>query len=329
MFRARYARNGAGISLGRRALALAVNRTVVVESFGGPEVLEVRETAEPHAGPGEVRVRVHVGALNPMDWALSSREQMATAFGVRLPSGFGNDIAGVVDEVGEGVSGFSVGDRVFGGALARAFADHVVVDPAKGQLHHTPEGLDDVAASTVEIAGKTAAVAIDALSLQPGETVLIGGAAGGVGVYAVQLARLAGARVIGTCSPDSFEFVRGLGAEPVAYGEGLVDRVRALAPGGVAAATDLFGTETVHAALALGVPAERISTIAASSEPDLPSRAVGGSQAAPGTAERIAGLIADGALTVPIAATYPLERIQDAVAFASARHAHGKVIITL
>ena len=155
---------------------------------------------------------------------------------------------------------------------------------------------------------------------------LIGGAAGGVGVFAVQLARLAGARVIGTGSATSSDFLRGLGTEPVAYGDGLADRVRALAVGRVTAAIDLHGTETVHAARELGVPDGRICTIAAQVDGVTP---VNGANAAPGALEEVARLIAVGLLRVPIAASFPIEQIRTAVDLQATRHVHGKVVIDL
>jgi NADPH:quinone reductase-like Zn-dependent oxidoreductase len=159
-----------------------------------------------------------------------------------------------------------------------------------------------------------------------GDTILVGGAAGGVGTFAVQLARLAGASVIGTASESSFAYLRDLGAEPVQYGTGLGERVRRLAPRGLTAAVDLFGTETAALALELGVPAGRISMIAG----QLPGvTTVAGFQAAPGTLERVAALIADEKLAVPIAATYPIERIREAVTQQASRHVRGKVVVTL
>lgn len=166
-------------------------------------------------------------------------------------------------------------------------------------------------------------------SAEPGDTVLVGGAAGGVGVFAVQLAKLAGATVIGTASESTFEFPRQLGAEPVAYGPGLADRVRTLAPEGVTAATDLFGTETAETALAMGVPPERISTIAARQNPPAGVRATGGIEASPDAMEQITDAILAGGITVPIAATFPIEQIRDAVTLQAGRHVHGKVVITL
>ncbi|MET7680415.1 NADP-dependent oxidoreductase [Streptomyces sp. NPDC005423] len=308
-----------------------MSRAVVFDTFGGPEVLEVREVPEPHAGPGEVRVRVAAAGLNPMDWILASRPEAAEQFGITVPSGFGYDFAGTVDEVGDDTTGFAVGDRVHGGALGRAVADFVVVSTAAvpPALFRTPDGISDQVASTLPVAGLTAAAALSVIGVGSGDTVLIGGAAGGVGVLAVQLARLAGARVIGTASESTFAFLRQLGAEPVAYGDGLAGRVRALAPDGVTAATDLFGTETAETALALGVPPERISTIAAGPNPPGGVRATGGTDAEPDALKRISDAILTGDITVPIAATFPIERTREAVALQAGRHVHGKVVITL
>jgi NADPH:quinone reductase-like Zn-dependent oxidoreductase len=306
-----------------------VSRAVIHECFGGPEVLELREVEEPHAGPGEVRVRVAAAGLNPMDWLLASSAELAQGFGYTLPSGFGHDFAGTVDEIGEGVKGFAVGDRVYGGVLGRAVADHAVVKPDAGRLFHTPGGIGDLVASTLTVAGLSAVAALDAVGLRAGDTLLIGGAAGGVGVFAVQLARLAGATVIGTCSEGTFDFLRKLGAEPVTYGAGLADRVRPLAPAGLTAATDLFGGETVEAALALGVTPARISTIVGRPKPPAGVRVTGGSEAQPDALERITEAILAGRVTVPIAATFPIEQIRDAVTLQAGRHVHGKVVITL
>jgi NADPH:quinone reductase-like Zn-dependent oxidoreductase len=307
------------------------SRAVRLESFGGPEALNVREVPTPQAGSGQIRVRVTAAGLNPMDWFMTSDAATATRFGLSLPSGFGTDYAGVVDQVGDGVTEFAAGDRVFGGALSRAVADYVAIDAAGtiaagGDAHHTPDGVDDRTAATLAIAGCTAAAALAVVSPGPGDTLLIGGAGGGVGVFAVQLARVAGARVIGTGSATSADALRGLGAEPVTYGHGLVDRIRALAPAGVTAAIDLYGTETAQVARELGVPDERITTIAARVEGITPAN---GANAAPGAIEEIARLVAVGRLRVPIAASFPVEQIRAAVELQAGRHVHGKVVIDL
>ena len=193
----------------------------------------------------------------------------------------------------------------------------------------TPDAISDDVAATLWIAGRTADAALDAVGLQDGDTILIGGAAGGVGVFAVQLARLAGARVIATGSDGSHGFLRELGAEPIAYGPGLADRVRALAPDGPTAATSLVGTETADVALELGVAPGRISTIAAGPERYRGTHPTGGVNASPGASERITDAIVAGRLTVPIAAIFPIEQIRDAVTLQSGGHVHGKVVVTL
>lgn len=311
-------------------LPASPSRAVRLECFGGPEVLNLVEVPAPHAGPGEIRVRVTAAGLNPMDWFMTSDAQTAARFGLCLPAGFGTDYAGVVDQVGDGVTEFAVGDRVFGAALSRAVADYVVVEPAGGiatggDAHHTPDRVDDHTAATLAIAGCTSAAALAVVNPGQGDTVLIGGAGGGVGVFAVQLARLAGARVIGTGSMASSDHLRNLGAVPVTYGDGLVDRVRVLAPEGVSAAIDLHGTDTVHAARELGVPDARITTIAGQVDG---IKSANGADAAHAIDE-VARLVADGKVRVPIAATFPVEQFRAAVELQAGRHVHGKIVIEL
>jgi NADPH:quinone reductase-like Zn-dependent oxidoreductase len=265
-----------------------------------------------------------------MDWLMTSDAETASRFGLSLPAGFGTDYAGVVDQIGDSVIEFAVGDRVFGGAMSRAVADYVVVEPAGsiaagGDAHHTPDGVDDRTAATLAIAGCTAAAALAVVNPRQGDTLLIGGAAGGVGVFTVQLARLAGVRVIGTGSTTSSDYLRSLGAEPVTYGDGLADRVRALAPDGVTAAIDLHGTDTAHTARELGVPDERITTIAAQVDGITPANGADAVHAI----DEVARLVAAGQVRVPIAATFPVERIRAAVELQAGRHVHGKVVIDL
>lgn len=301
-----------------------------VTAFGA-QALEVRDIPAPQAGPGQLRVRVSAAGLNPMDWVMTSDAEAAARYGLSLPLGFGTDFAGVVDQLGDGVDGFAIGDRVFGGAVSRAVADHVIVDAAGsiltgGEVHRTPGGLDDDTAAALLIAGMTAAAAIAAVRPGPGDAVLIGGAGGGIGVFAVQLAKLAGARVIGTGSATSADALRALGAEPTVYGDGLVERVRALAPTGITAAIDLFGTETALAARELGVPDARITAAAAVIEGITPTFT---GDAPAGAIEDIARRVAAGEIRVPIAARFPIEQVRDAVALQAGRHVHGKVVISI
>jgi NADPH:quinone reductase-like Zn-dependent oxidoreductase len=216
--------------------------------------------------------------------------------------------------------------RVASAAVADYVIDVAGTTAAGGDAHHTPDGVDDRTAATLAIAGCTAAAALAVVHPGPGDTLLIGGAAGGVGVFTVQLARLAGARVIGTGSATSADALRALGAEPVADGDGLAGRLRALAPGGITAAIDLYGTDTVQAARELGVPDQRVTTIAAQVDGITPAN---GAHAAPGAIEEIARLVAAGQLRVPIAANFPVEQIRAAVELQAGRHVHGKIVIDL
>ena len=315
----------------------SVGRAVqFVDAFGGPEAFSVREVPVPEVGAGQVRVRVTAAGLNPMDWFMTSDADVAARFGLSLPCGFGNDYAGVVDQVGAGaVAGdgepLQIGDRVFGGAFSRSVADYVVVDAPGhigrgGDVHRTPDGLEDRVAGALSIAGCTAAAALAVVDPVPSDTLLVGGAGGGVGVFAVQLARFAGARVIGTGSATSAGALRALGAEPVTYGEGLADRLRELAPEGISAAIDLHGTDTIAVARALGVADSRMATIAAVVDGVTPAN---GANAAPGAIEEISRLVAQGRLHVPIAATFPVHEIRAAVELQAGRHVHGKVVIDL
>ena len=304
------------------------SRAVLLRAFGGPEKLAVEDVPAPQVGPGEIRVKVTAAGLNPMDWFMTSDAATAARFKLDLPCGYGTDYAGVVDQLGDGVSGYAVGDRVYGTALSRALATYVAVNAdgniTTGIAHHTPDGVDDRTAATLPIAGSTAAAALAVLKLGPADTVLVGGAGGGVGVFAVQLARLAGARVIGTGSLSSAEYLRSLGAEPVAYGDGLADRLRRLDGGPITAALDLHGTDTVDVAREIGVPDTRICTIAGAVA-GVP--AANGANAGAAALDNIARLVADGQLHVPIAATFPLDDVRAAVELQAGRHVRGKVVV--
>ncbi|MFT2816114.1 NADP-dependent oxidoreductase [Leifsonia sp. A12D58] len=305
-----------------------MSRVVIYERFGGPDRLLLRHIAEPHPGPGEARVRVTAIGLNPMDWMISSTPALAAAFGVAVPSGFAHDFAGVIDEVTDTSLGYAVGDRVFGSVSSRAAADHLIVDRSD-TVYRTPDGIPDDVASTLTVAGLTASAALSAIGVSSSDTILIGGAAGGVGVFAVQLAKLGGATVIGTAASTTARFLRELGAEPIGYGPDLANRIAAMAGAHVTAATDLFGTETVHAALRLGVPSSRISAIAAGTALPTGVSATGAQDADPHAMDTITDAVLAGQLHVPIAEEFPLARIQDAVIAQAARHTHGKIVVTI
>ncbi|WP_166870640.1 NADP-dependent oxidoreductase [Salinibacterium sp. ZJ450] len=301
-------------------------RTVIFTEFGGPEVLQLVEVPPPTAGPGEVRVRVVIAGLNPVDAKIFSGGPSAERYGVTLPSGNGNDFAGVVDEVGRGVAGIQAGDRVYGGVRGFAQADFVITDAA--HLLPLPPGLDLERAGALDIAGRTAWAAVRSLGITATDTVLVSAAAGGVGVLAAQLAVRSGATVIGTASEANHDFLRSLGVIPVSYGDGLAGRLRELAPDGITAVLDQNGRATIDVALELGVPASRINTIAAKTyRPELGMGTVGGPAAGREELAEMARLVASGEIRLPIDSIYPIERVQDAYRHLMAGHVRGKVLL--
>ncbi|THG35518.1 NADP-dependent oxidoreductase [Glaciibacter flavus] len=303
-------------------------RAVQFNRFGPTDELEVVSVDAPRPGDGEVRVRVLAAGLNPVDWKIVADQAVARHYGFTgFPSGNGNDLAGVVDEIGPGVAGFRTGDRVFGGGRFLAQADFTVA--RADTLHSTPDGLTDEQAGTLDIAGRTAMAEVRHLAPSADDTILVSAAAGGVGVLAAQLARRAGARVIGTASVANHDYLRRRGIEPVGYGEGMPDRIRELAPEGVTAVLDHHGRETIDLGLALGVPPERINSIADKRYADeVGVMSVGGAEAEAGDLDELAALIAAGDIDLPIDAIYPVERVREAYAHLTAGHLRGKVVLT-
>jgi enoyl reductase len=249
-------------------------------------------------------------------------------YGGELPSGNGNDFAGVVDALGDGVTEFAVGDAVFGGARHRAQADYIVV--GADTLLHRPEGLSVEQAAGLDIVGRTALASVRAIAPGPGDVVLVSAAAGGVGGLAAQLAIRAGATVVGTASPANHEYLRSLGVIPVAYGDDLVERLRDAAPGPFTAALDNHGRHSIDSALALGVDPSRLNTIAdRSAVAEYGITAVGGGAATVHELVDLAALIAAGEIQFPIDSTYPLEQVREAYEHLLAGHLRGKVVLAL
>ena len=309
-----------------------MSRAVIYEAFGGPEVLQLREVPEPHAGPGEVRVRVAAAGLNPMDWADpvaaggggAVRPDPAVRLRVRLRRRGRRG--------GRRRRRFRRGRPGYGGALGRAVADFVVVkasaEGAEG-LFHTPDGVSDVVASTLPVAGRTAAAALAAIGLRSGDTVLIGGAAGGVGVFAVQLAK-AGRR-----QRDRDRFGGHLRV-PATAGR-RARRVRSRARGtGAGAGTRRRdrGDGPVRHGDGRGRAGARRPARAdlhhrRGPEPSWRRARHRRHRRRTGRADRITDAILAGQIVVPIAAAFPIEQIRDAVRLQAGRHVHGKVVITL
>ncbi len=301
-------------------------RYVRFEKFGGPDRLHiVREDGNPFPGPGEVRVRVYSAGLNPVDLKILRGGPAAASYNAVPPCGNGNDFAGYVDEVGSGVRTLSAGDCVFGGKRMFAQADFLCIDESKVLVK--PEGMTTDEAGCLDIAGRAAWASVRAAKLTRRDTVLVSAAAGGVGVLASQLALRTGAKVIGTASEKNHEFLRGLGVIPVAYGEGLADRLRDIAPK-ITAVLDYHGPTTIDIALRLGVPGPRINTIAARGHrTDAGVTTVGGADATLDDLAQLAQLISAGDVVLPIDSVYPIERVTEAYQHLAKGHLRGKVVL--
>jgi NADPH:quinone reductase len=313
-----------------------MTRAVVATAFGGPEVLAVMQTPVGPPGPGEVLISVRAAGTNPVDY-----KRYSGAMGqdpAQLPMRLGSEAAGVVTEVADGTEGpgglVRAADEVVAYRITGAYADDVVV-PASSVIPK-PSTLSFEEASGMMLTGVTATHALAVVRVGAGETVLVHGGAGGVGLMAVQLAVDAGARVIGTASESGHGLVREFGAEPVMYGAGLEERVRALAPGGVDAAVDCAGgDEALDVSLALVPDRGRIVTIVASRRAfDAGIKVIGGAPGAdPGTEIRsaarleLARLAEDGKLRVVVAAVYPLAEAAAAHRALATGHTHGKIVL--
>jgi len=303
-------------------------KAVRYDEFGGIDVLRVEEVERPLPRDGQVLVRVKVAGINISE-AVIRTGAVAELFPSTFPSGQGSDLAGVIEEVGAGVGGFSAGDDVIGFSNNRASQAELVLVEA-GDLTRKPEKVSWEAAGSLYVAGTTAWAAVRAVAPTQGETVVVSGAAGGVGSLAVQLARRTGATVIGLASESNHEWLTSHGVIPVAYGGAVADRIRAAAPGGVDAFIDTHGDGYVALALALGVAAERIDTIvdfAAAAKYAV--KTDGGAAAGPGATvlAELAGLIAGGHLEVPITNIYPLAQVREAYTELERRHARGKIVL--
>jgi NADPH:quinone reductase-like Zn-dependent oxidoreductase len=304
-----------------------MSRAVRFEEYGGVDVLSVVDVDPPVPGPGQLLVGVKAAGINPGESKIREgllRERWPTTF----PSGQGSDLAGMVEQVGDGVEKFAAGDEVIGFTDQRASQAELVVVDAENATRRPSEVPWEVAGSLF-VAGATAYAAVRAVAAGPGDTVVVAGAAGGVGSIAVQLAAKAGATVIGLASEANHEWLRSRGVVPITYGEGVAERIREAAPGGVDAFIDTIGGGYVELALALGVAPGRIDTIvdfAAVEQHGV--KAEGNAQGASAeTLAELAGLIADGALEIPIARVYPLEQVRDAFRELEQGHTRGKIVL--
>jgi NADPH:quinone reductase-like Zn-dependent oxidoreductase len=297
-------------------------KAVQFSEFGGPDVLEIVELPDPHPAAGQVRVRVRAAGINPIDWKVRSG-----AMGGDLPQTTGREVAGVVDEVGEGVTDVKAGDEVFGFADGGGGAAELALSSEYAPI---PPSLDFAQAAALPVAVETAVRTLDALGVGSGTTVLINGAAGGVGSAAVQIARARGARVIGTASEQNHEYLRSLGAEPTTYGEGLEQRVRELAPDGVDAALDAAGGGALPALVELTGSPDKVVTIAdflGAQETGAQFSGGMGTGRAVHALDEIGELIEAGGFTLPVAQTFPLDQVAEAHELSQRGHVRGKLVL--
>jgi NADPH:quinone reductase-like Zn-dependent oxidoreductase len=306
-----------------------MSKAVQYDSYGGIEVLDVRDVAKPVPAAGEVLVEVKAAAINPGE-AMIRRGALHDRWPATFPSGQGSDFAGVVAETGPDVDTVTAGDEVIGFTHQRASQAEFVVVPA-GQLTQKPDNVTWEAAGGLFVAGTTAYAAVRAVALKPGDTVAVAGAAGGVGTIAVQLAKRAGATVLGIAGPSNDDWLATHGVTPVNYGGGLAKRLRDAAPDGqIDAFLDFFGGGYVELAVTeLGIDPQRVDTII-----DFPAierfgvRGEGNADAADATVlAELADLVAAGELEVPVAEVYPLDQVQEAFRTLEQRHTRGKIVL--
>ncbi|GAA2228680.1 NADP-dependent oxidoreductase [Promicromonospora sukumoe] len=295
-------------------------RAVVYDQFGGPEVLHLGQVPEPEAGPGRIRVRVEAVGLNAFDGKVRSGA-MESVFRTRLPGSPGLEVAGVVDQVGADVVGVAPGDRVTGWT-SRGAADFATLR----RWAPVPDGLAPTQAAALPVVGEAARRALRLLGPQPGETLLVHGASGGIGGLVTQLAVAAGVRVVGTASPANQERVAAYGATPTAYGDGLVDRVRSLVPA-VDAVLDTTGAGVLPDSIELRGGTDRVLTLADDAAHDLGVEF--SEEASPSAADlaELLGLVARGEVVVPVAHVLPLAEAARGQAMVDGGHSGGKVVL--
>lgn len=306
-------------------------RAVCYDHFGGPEVLILGDLPEPKVGPDSVLVRVAAAGVNPVD--IGIREgHLDGLFDAHFPVVPGWDLAGEVVRSGPAASTYAVGDRVVGYArldsIGPGTCAELVAVPER-VLAPAPTSVPLTTAAALPLAGLTALQLVRAVGVGQGDTVLVHGAAGGVGQMTVQLAVLAGARVIGTASMGNHEHLRGLGAEPVEYGAGLADAVRALAPAGIDIALDLHGGDALEVSQALLAPGGELGSIIDAQDVLARGGAYVFVTPSPVDLAELAALVDAGRLAIDIAQVFPLEQTADAHRLVAGGHVRGKVVVSV
>jgi NADPH:quinone reductase-like Zn-dependent oxidoreductase len=297
-------------------------RALQFTAYGGPDVLQWADAPDPHAGPGQVRVAVRAASVNPLDWkilagAMSGGKPMVGA------GYLGFDAAGVVDEVGEGVTGVAVGDEVFGGGR-NTQAEYAVLDSWAAK----PSSVDWPVAAAAGVSGETAERGLRLLDVDAGDTVFIDGGAGGVGAVAVQMAVARGARVIASANEVNLDYLRDIGAIPVRYGEGMIDRVRAAAGGQVDAVFDVAGKTPIDYLISLTTEPSQVLSIANFTAGQAGAKVTsGGEDSHPMQAlAEVADLLAQNKVVINVQ-TFPFDRAADADRISKSGHVRGKLVL--
>ncbi|WP_129264608.1 NADP-dependent oxidoreductase [Streptomyces sp. M3] len=296
-------------------------RKVSFAEFGGPDVLRLVDAEEPHAGRGRIRITVRAAGVNPVDWRIREG-QILGAHPTVLPSGVGQDAAGVVDEVGEDVEGVAIGDRVFGEGAA-TYAEFAVLSA----WARMPEGLTFEEAAGYPSVVETALRVIREVGVRPGQTLLVSGASGGVGSAVLQIARHQGIAVIGTAGAANQDYLRSLGATATTYGEGWTERVRQL--GRVDAALDLAGSGVIRELVELTGDPRKVLSIADLGAPEFGVRFSGVAGSMPDALAEAAGLIARGELHIPVEKSYTLAEAAAAHIDSHAGHTRGRRVLVI
>jgi NADPH:quinone reductase-like Zn-dependent oxidoreductase len=296
-------------------------RAVTFAEFGGPEVLELVEIAEPHAGPGQVRIAVRAAGVNAYDWRVREG-QFQEVHPIQLPAGLGLDASGVVDEVGEGVSGVEVGDRVFGDGTS-TYAEFAVLSA----WARMPEGLTFDEAAGYPSVVETALRVIRQVGVEPGQTLLASGASGGVGSAVLQIARDRGISVIATGGAANQGYLRSLGAVATTYGDGLVARVRRL--GRVDAALDLSGSGVIRELIELTGDPRKVLSIADRGAPELGAQFSAAAGNLSDAIAEAARLFSHGKLRIPVEQAYPLDQVAAAHIDSAAGHTRGRRVLVV
>jgi NADPH:quinone reductase-like Zn-dependent oxidoreductase len=301
-------------------------KAVQFKEFGGPEVLQIVDLPDPHPAPGQVRIVVHAAGISATDLKIRAGE---LNFGQKPPMTTGTDVAGVVDELGEGVTDVSIGDPIFGVSDTGAGAAELALLTHRASI---PTALGFIDAAGLPVALETATRALDQLGVSKGTTLFINDASGGIGSTAIQLAVARGARVIGAASATNQNYISLFGAEPVTYGEGMVEQVRALAPEGVDAALDVQGNGVLPELIDLAGEAARVVTLA-----DFAGAKEYGVHLSNGYADgpafhilaEIGELIESGQFWLPVDRTFTLANIAEAHRVSETGRVRGRLVLVI